>query len=108
MPSRHVISLLIGLLLLGVSTPVIADEVLRDPTRPYSARAVRTLNAPVFTVNAIFSSAERRVAIVNGQRVGVGGRVDGATVVSIDKNQLVLTIGNKSITAKLTYGAPQQ
>ncbi len=106
MPSRNVISLFIGLLLLSISAPVVADEVLRDPTRPYAARTARSLGTPEFTVNAIFSSAERAVAIVNGQRVTVGERVDGATVVSIEKNQLVLTIGGKSITAKLTYGTP--
>lgn len=78
-----------------------ADGLLRDPTRPYSATERRAAAAPRFIVSAIIVSNDRRVAIVNGQRVGVGGSVDNATVVSIEKQKLVLETNGKQMTIGL-------
>jgi len=96
---------MLGLLLAGASTLSLADEVLRDPTRPYSPAARVAASAPRYTVNAIIVSPERKVAIVNGQRVGIGGTVDGATVISIEKDQLVLERDGKQTTVSLNKGA---
>lgn len=80
---------------------VIAGELLRDPTRPYTPVERRAATAPRFVVNAIIVSNDRRVAIVNGQRVGVGGSVGNATVVSIQKQKLVLETNGKQMTIGL-------
>ncbi|MGB5334191.1 MAG: general secretion pathway protein GspB [Woeseiaceae bacterium] len=82
-----------------------AEESLRDPTRPYSPVQGLRASAPRFVVNAIIISPERRVAIVNGRRVAVGSSIGGATIVAIKKNELVLEIGGKRITAGLNEGA---
>ncbi|MGI9234666.1 MAG: hypothetical protein ACR2RD_13615 [Woeseiaceae bacterium] len=82
-----------------------AEEPLRDPTRPYTAAERARTAAPRFVVNAIIISPERRVAIVNGRRVAVGGSIGGATVTAIEKDQLVLELGGKRITAALNKGA---
>ena len=79
----------------------LADGVLRDPTRPYTAVEQRAAGSPRFVVNAIIVSEDRRVAIVNGRRVGVGSSLSGARVISIDKDQLVLEIDGKRVTARL-------
>ena len=79
----------------------LADEALRDPTRPYTAVERRAAVTPRFDVNAIIVSDDRRVAIVNGRRVGVGSSLSGARVVSIEKDQLVLEIDGKRVTARL-------
>lgn len=79
----------------------LADGVLRDPTRPYTAVEQRAAASPRFVVNAIIVSKDRRVAIVNGRRVGVGSLLSGARVISIDKDQLVLEINGKRVTAGL-------
>ena len=91
--------------------PLLADgqELLRDPTRPWSARsvAVATGNATTssFRVTAIFTSDKRRIAIVNGQRVSEGDRVDGAIVVEILADDLRLDLNGKAITRRvLPYG----
>ena len=105
MHKRCLILVMLGLLLGGAYTPSLADEVLRDPTRPYSAAARVVATAPRFVVNAIIVSPERRVAIVNGQRVGIGGSVDGATVIAIEKDQLVLERDGKQLTVSLNKGA---
>ncbi len=79
----------------------LADEVLRDPTRPYTAVEQRAAAAPRFVVNAIIVSADRRVAIVNGRRVGVGSSLSGARVIAIDRDQLVLEIDGRHVIARL-------
>ncbi len=77
-------------------------ELLRDPTRPYSAEAVvMPAIAASFSVTAIFVSEKRRVAIVNGQRVSEGDQVDGATVVKILADKLRLNLHGKELTTRL-------
>lgn len=92
----------------GAPGPGFANEVLQDPTRPYVAGGRTMVASPNFTVNAIIVSSERRVAIVNGRRVGVGGLIDGAKVISIDKEKLILEKDGKRITAALHDGASRQ
>lgn len=86
--------------------PLLTDaaESLRDPTRPYSARPSVPVRAVAFSVTAIFTSQKRRVAIVNGQRVTEGDRVDGATVVEILKASLRLNLHGKEVTTSLRPG----
>lgn len=106
MPERIITGLLLALL--GTTQSVSADEVLRDPTKPYRVNATQSQGATRFTVNAIFVSDERRIAIVNGQRVAVGGQVNGATVVAISKEKLTLRIDGKSFSARLSHGASRR
>ncbi len=93
-----------GVLLFG---PLLTDgaELLRDPTRPYSrtpvVRPARAARAATFSVTAIFVSEERRVAIVNGQHVSEGDRVDGATVVEILAHSLRLNLRGTEFTTRL-------
>ncbi len=111
MRNRYSILTLSAVLLFG---PLLADEaeLLRDPTRPYSAKAVAaaTGNATSsYRVTAIFTSEKRRIAIVNGQRVSEGDRVDGATVVEILANDLQLNLNGKAITRRvLPHGFRQR
>ena len=79
----------------------LADEAFRDPTRPYTAVEQRATASPRFVVSAIIVSEDRRVAIVNGRRVGVGSSLSGARVISIEKDQLTLDLDGKRVTARL-------
>ena len=99
--SAMTLAALLLLLLTLTSGTARAEEPLRDPTRPYSAAPDARAASPRFVVNAIIISPERRVAIVNGRRVAVGGSIAGATVVAIEKDQLTLDVGGKRITAGL-------
>ncbi|MGI9202942.1 MAG: hypothetical protein ACR2Q3_02960 [Woeseiaceae bacterium] len=94
--------------LCGLSTSAFGQEQLRDPTRPYAVKQRLVVAAPNFKVNAIIVSADRRVAIVNGQRVIAGGSVDGATVITIEKDHLVLEKNGKRITSTLNDRASRQ
>ena len=102
MRSRYSMLTVSSVLLFG---PLLTDgaELLRDPTRPYSARAVVVMpaKAAAFSVTAILVSQKRRVAIVNGQRVSEGDRVDGATVVKILADSLRLNLDGKELTTRL-------
>jgi len=99
---------IVPVLLSGFSSPVLGQEVLRDPTRPYAVSQRIAVAAPSFKVNAIIVSADRRVAIVNGQRVVAGGSVNGAKVVAIEKGHLVLEKDGKRITSALNDRASRQ
>ena len=101
-------SLAIVLLLVSASNFSFADEALRDPTRPYSASVPGATPATRYMVNAIIISAERRVAIVNGQRVGVGESVHDATVVAIKMDHLVLEKNGQRMVARLRGGASRR
>ena len=108
MPSRVAKNLrviLTALALAFASGTGLADELLRDPTRPYTTSERVLPSSPRFVVNAIIVSPKRRVAIVNGRRVGVGSSLGGATVVAIEQDQVVLESGGKRITAGLNERA---
>lgn len=91
--------------LLAAALPGFAQEILRDPTRPYSAPVPLEVSPARFEVNAIINSDKRRLAIVNGRRVGVGDEIDGATVLAISKSDIVLEIDGQEQTLTLNRGA---
>lgn len=83
------------------AAPSMADE-LRDPTKPWrDASPPQAQSAPGFVVNAIFVSDTRQVAVVNGRRVGVGDRVDGAEVVSIVDDAVTVRIQGRRVLVPL-------
>jgi len=69
--------------LLLIAAAVVAGP-LGDPTQPYNVK--RTPGARVvteFSVSAVFTSAERRVAIVNGKVVTAGDRLGDAQIIEV-------------------------
>ena len=98
--------LLMSLLLIGDYG--FAQETLRDPTRPYSAPVMLDASPVRFAVNAIVNSDKRRLAIVNGRRVGVGDEIGGAVVMVIGASEVVLAIDGEEITVTLNRGARQR
>ncbi len=96
---------LLACLLLAAADAHATDDGLRDPTRPDAAGAppaeARRAPATRYVVSAIFYSAERRVAVVNGQAVSAGDRVGAARVRAIGQDWLTLDVGGRTITARL-------
>ena len=89
-------------LLLVLSASIVSAEELRDPTRPHTYKVERSVEGvPSFAVNAIFVSSDRKLAIVNGERVRIGDSVGGATVVDIRKEQVTLSVSGKQFIARL-------
>lgn len=108
MRNRPSLQIVAGTLLVVVANLCLGADLMRDPTRPYTARELTAATAPRFVVNAIIISSERRVAIVNGRRVGVGDRVGNATVIAIEKERMILELNGKRISAGLHDGASRQ
>jgi type II secretory pathway component PulC len=101
--------LIAGLLLtIAAGEACFAEDAPRDPTRPYSASVPGTTATASYRVNAIIISDDRRVAIVNGKRVGIGSAVHDATVIAIEKDHLILQRNGQYITARLKDGAPRR
>jgi MSHA biogenesis protein MshK len=78
-----------------------AAETLRDPTRPFVAQSPAQIVNARFSVNAIFVSDDRRIAVVNGQRVKPGDTVGGAKVVEISGDEVRLVYDGKTISVRL-------
>ena len=95
-------------LLMNVATATLAEELFRDPTRPYIARPTYASVPSRFKVNAIIVSDDRRLAIVNGRRVGIGDSVGGATVTAIKKHELTLDVAGEARTLRLKRGGRDQ
>ena len=99
---------LLGLLSLLLGHGQAVASVLDDPTRPPGYRLVlpygKQSRAPNWYVNAIRISPNQRMAIINGRRVTVGDKVDGAVVVEILPTKVRLRHNKKDVSIKLISG----
>jgi MSHA biogenesis protein MshK len=77
---------------------------LYDPTRPTDPALYfgqHTASNAAWTLQSILSSADRRIAIINGTPVREGDRIGSARVVSIQPSRVVLNTGKRNLTLKL-------
>jgi MSHA biogenesis protein MshK len=93
-----------GLIWLGMlGTP--ADAALQDPTAPPQAPPqagpAAAADATRLPLTAIKQVGKRRVAIINGQEIAVGGRYQEARVVRITESEVVLRQGGETTVHKL-------
>jgi len=108
--NRHVmISLFLAStvgLWLAISLPAHAADVfdgLPDPTRPSGWQdGGGSIAAQGLVLQSTSVSASRRIAVINGQRLAVGDRVQGATVVDVQPFQVRLQRAGADITLRLT------
>jgi MSHA biogenesis protein MshK len=80
-------------------------QVLTDPTRPPSVQAP-TAEAggeapPQTQLQSILISRGRKLAVINGQTVPLGGKVGEATLVSVRETEVVLRSGDATEVLKL-------
>mgnify|MGYP001815317565 FL=1 len=96
---------LISIGLFGLLGQVMADSAapLSDPTRPNGWRdkgrveeAVTESSGKALVLQGTFSVAGRRSAMIGGRRVSVGDQVDGADVVEIDNNKVILQMAGET------------
>lgn len=76
-----------------------------DPMRPDTLRSVSFTQAAQYRVNAIIVSDERRIAIVNGNRVRVGDSINQATIIAITKGEVVIDVNGVEQTLRVNKGA---
>lgn len=76
-----------------------SGEIVQDPTLPADWQVAREAAAQPtkqFQLNYILSSSERSLAMINGQRVGEGDRVNGARVVRITAESVTLNVDGQT------------
>lgn len=80
---------IVGFLLLCLP---LAQAGLVDPTRPPGVSSAKPAGPakPRWVLNSTLIAPQRRVAIINGQRVVRGDKVNGATVIGIDAGGVLL------------------
>lgn len=92
----------------GSPLSTVAAENLADPTRPPSTLAVtgsttdKTADVPV--LQSVLISPYRKVAVINGEALQVGDRLDDARVSRIAEAEVVLVRGGRTQTLKLFPG----
>lgn len=74
---------------------------LHDPTRPDVATTTAASSPSGWRLGSTLVAPHRRVAVVNGDTVQVGDRVDGATVAAILPGAVRLRTANGTRTVKL-------
>lgn len=100
---QAVAAIAFGLLLLAqVSKANGQNDQLADPTQPAQFRGSES--AENYRLESILNSRQRRVAIINGQVLGVGEMLGDARVATIGRDRVGLQVGSKTISLKL----PQQ
>lgn len=94
-----------GLTLTAMTAVGAADPFanMPDPTRPsgWQGGGAAVVNQGL-TLQGTTVSATQRIAVINGQRVAVGDRVQGATVVEVQPFQVKLQRAGHDITLRLT------
>ncbi len=93
--------------LLASTSLCAADEnPLRDPLRPRGFQGTTSAKAPAtqpavktaeWRLGAVLLSAERSVAVINGQSLQVGDLLEGYKLVSIEADQVLLQKKRKKL-----------
>jgi len=85
--------LAMAVLVLGAAAPAAGEEAMTDPTRPASlpepaAAAGAAAQGPV--LQSVLISPERRLAVIDGRTVPLGGRFGSATLIGVTETGVVL------------------
>lgn len=90
-----------------------AQPALSDPTRPPNllagaARDGQTAEAPAQRLQSVLISPHRRLAVIDGRSVPLGGKVDGATLVQIAETHVTLKRGDELKKLELYPGVERR
>jgi len=107
-------AVLVFLLVLGTSAGV-AGQGLADPTRPPAPRAPEGAESapgatpqPTHRLQSVLISGTRKLAVIDGQTVPLGGEVGGATLTAISETGVTLRRGAETETLKLNPGVEKK
>lgn len=89
-----------------------AAQALVDPTRPprvTAERASSVASKPAGPqLQSVLISPARRIAVISGRAVALGGKYGEATVASISESSVVLKYGNRRHTLHLVPGVEKR
>jgi len=90
-------------------SPLLYAEILpADPTRPlatFVAADEQVAPDQGYILSSLITGKSNPSAVINGQRVQVGDRVDGAEVIEISKQGVTLNTGTEFQTVSLAERA---
>lgn len=102
---RHIAVLCsVPALALGMTAPA-GGQALTDPMRPADLSSV--VEAGGFApsrLQSVLISSNRKLAVIDGRTVALGGTIDGATLVAIRESEVVLKKGDERETLKFNPG----
>lgn len=84
----------------GLALPLTVGA-LQDPTAPPAMVAPGEAAGTDIPLTAIMQVGHRRIAIIGGQEIAVGGRYQDARVVRISESEVVLRRGQETVVLKL-------
>lgn len=99
----------------AASPAAAAQATLPDPTRPPAASAdegARAASArdgrPLHRLQSVLIAPERKLAVIDGRTVLLGGRIDDATVVAITETGVTLRRGERTEVLPLNAGVQKK
>ena len=103
MNNRHSTLFYTVILLYFVLIPNIGLAYLSDPTKPKvnTEEPVSKGKSTPFNLQSILIGRMRRLAMINEQIVSVGSSINGARVLAIDKNHVVLLYSGRKVVLYL-------
>ena len=94
---------ILALATVALGCAIAGAQELRDPMRPFAPGVSQSSSVEQrFRLSATLVSHMRRVAVINGQPTSVGGRVDGAEVLTVDTSSVELRVGSRTFTVPLS------
>jgi MSHA biogenesis protein MshK len=102
------VCLLAGFLASGAPTHGALGQSLSDPTRPPNTSGAQgpqgDLEAPTTVLQTVLISPGRKLAVINGSVVLLGGKVGEATLASISETGVVLKYSDRTEVITLLGG----
>jgi MSHA biogenesis protein MshK len=103
-----------GAIALALAAPAASAQAIVDPMRP--PQAVRPVeadkaapaSAPAARLQSVLIAANRRLAVIDGNSVTIGGLVGDSTVVEITESRVVLMKDNLRETLRLSPGVEKK
>ena len=97
--------------LAGGAAQAALGQALSDPTRPPNVSSVSATeqgsvesDAPTTVLQSVLLSRGRKLALINGELVALGGRVGDATLANISETEVVLKYPDRVEVLKLLGG----
>ncbi len=87
--------------LLGAISPALAETLAKDPTQPmhYQVEQPETAKeeaAQVYTLTSLLLRNKQSWAVINGEKVAIGEKVSGATLLKIADNKVLLQVNGQN------------
>ena len=106
--TRYALSLILALSAISALGADQTEVIMTDPTQPPASFGIVEDNSPATTysdsdikLSAIIFSNNRKIAIINNQPLTTGDKINGMTLLNVEKETVLLETQNGVITLPL-------